>query len=134
MKKLSIIALATTVVTGAAFAASLGIPFWADGGVISGFVGIKNTTAGDIEVTAAYTNAAGDDIGGGTFLFPGDVGWSFRPATDDPGNEGDATAVPDASETAGSLLLTHGAGASAIVGRYVQVTAAGQHAYLAPVL
>ena len=134
MKKLSIIALATTVVTGAAFAATLGIPFWADGGIISGFVGIKNTTASDIEVTAAYFNAAGADIGGGTFLFPGDVGWSFRPATDDPGNEGDATAVPDATETAGSLKLTHAGGVDEIVGRYVQTTAAGQHAYLAPVI
>ena len=135
MKKLAIIALATTVLTGAALAAAVAIPFWADGGVIAGFVGIKNTTSSDIEATIAYFDDAGDSQGGGTFLFPADVGWSFRPATADPGNEGDATAVPESSGVAGSALLTYPDPSTDIVARYVQVvTGGGQHAYLAPVI
>jgi hypothetical protein len=133
MKKLAIIALAATVMTGAAFATDIVVPFWADGGNFSTFIGIKNTTASAIECTVAYEDNTGAAAGGGTFSLPAKAGWSFLPNQTSAGNEGPATAVPNSSATAGSATITHGGVATDISSR-VNTIANGQHsAYLTPI-
>lgn len=127
MKKFAILACIMTVSVGAAMAQqTVSIPFFADSGSTTAFVGIQNTGTTSVVVTATYldTNGANAESGGTTTLVPGQS-LSFRPATAIGGEvQGSLT---DASYSFGSITLSTDGGT--VAGRYVQISGAGAFAH-----
>ena len=149
MKKLGIIAILAVVGigSGAAFAASLGVPWFVDNadvatripqtkwigtskrGVVTGLVTLKNNTNATIVCRIKYFAPDGTDLGpgdtdpAGTFAIAPLSALAFRPGKNDPatvpgGQEGtQAVLVPDSPQTNGSMVISWSGGASDIQGQ-----------------
>lgn len=136
MKKVTLIL--GIVFAGAAFAASLHVPFfvdtagttWADGrpsqnpvgGGAAAFIGIKNNTGSSILCTVTYRTPSGADATPtpNTFLLPANTGLSWRPyATDDI--QEPSSPVPNATTPVGAATITWTGNATDIQGRYMQI-------------
>jgi membrane peptidoglycan carboxypeptidase len=123
MKKFAIFACVMVIGAGAAIAASVNIPFYAEFGAVDAFVGVQNVGSTNQTVTVTYFFAAstGGEVGGTFILTPGES-VSFQPfkAT---GNEVQPAGLANASAAAGSILIETTGSTSEVVGRYVQLTA-----------
>lgn len=127
MKKLGLVAVAFVMVAGVAFAASLNVPFFGDGGAaVAGnsgsgaetYIGLSNTTGSAVTLTLAYRGLDGSNRGGGTFNLGANTAVSFRPFANDP-DEGTGAAVPNMSAGAanGSLTVSWSGSTGDITGR-----------------
>jgi membrane peptidoglycan carboxypeptidase len=124
MKKFAIFACVMVIGAGAAIAASVNIPFYAEFGATDAFVGVQNVGATNQTVTVTYFYAAstGGQVGGTFILTPGES-VSFQPFKDTGGNEIQPAGVAEANFAAGSILIETSGSTTEVVGRYVQLTA-----------
>ncbi len=161
MKKLTIIAMVMVIGAGAAFAATLNVPFFLDNEDANGFfpprfstkffIGLKNTSAGPLTITVSYQDSTGADktgiIGNTTFSLAAGESVSFRPGVSDPGVDS-STAGPGQKDIVRMLSVANGGppsragaavfewtgGTNDIQGRGVQIDCcgAGAFAFLLP--
>ena len=129
MKKLSLLACLLTVSAGMAFAqVTANVPFFSDGSGNQAFIGLQNTGASSIVVTASYLNVSGAGAAsGGTFTLAPNQSVSYRPFTVS-GAEVQAAGLLDAPYAFGSARFT-APGGSNLQGRYVQIGASGAFAH-----
>ena len=122
MKKFTIFACVMVIGAGAAIAASVNIPFYAEFGATDAFVGVQNVgaEAQTLSVTYFYAASTGGQFGGSFVLAPGES-VSFQPfkATS---NEVQPVGVSESNSEAGSILIETSGGTTEVVGRYVQLT------------
>jgi len=134
MKKFAIFACVMVIGAGAAIAASVNIPFYAENGGTDAFVGVQNVGASNQTVTVTYFHAAstGGEVGGTFVLTPGES-ISFQPWKT-TANEIQPAGLSNASSNdagfgAGSILIETSGSTSEVVGRYVQLTSATAFAH-----
>ena len=133
MKKIVICSLVVLFGATSAMAAALYVPFFNDGGDLmqgglpspeSGwatFIGLLNTTGGDLELTLTYRDSAGADItSGNTMNLPANGVLSWRPYADDNA-EGPGKAVPNADEGIGSVQIDLPGALTEVIGRVVLI-------------
>ena len=144
MKKIAILTAMMMLGTGAAFAASLTVPFFLDSGAASGtltptagsntFIAIKNNTGDDIIVEVVYTKNDGTDATPAlnSFTLAASQTLGFRPFADDAVGEGPGAGVPNATFNRGSAKFTWVGDPSDIQGRLAEYQTNGSFSYLLP--
>jgi len=144
MKKIAILTAMMMVGTGAAFAASLTVPFFLDSGAANGaltpttgsntFIAVKNNTTADITVNVYYTKADGSDTtpAENSFTLLASQVLGFRPGADDTAAEGPGAIVPNSTFNRGSARFEWVGSASDIQGRLAEYQSNGSFSYLLP--
>lgn len=155
MKKLVILGAVAVVAVGAAFAASINVPFFLDNGGtgfppasgVAAFIGLHNNTGSPIVCEVTYISDLGVDLtpDANTFTLGANASVSWRPAANDPGVEGGGAAVPNLKVVndgggnpivAGSATISWaGTGTNDIQGRIANYSASGfanSDSYLLP--
>ena len=150
MKKLLVFAMATMLVGGVAFAATIQIPWFIDnagdaiagsGGVPSGSTGgaawvrVKNNHTASVVCTITYYDRDGVAIvpTPNTFGLTAGQVLAFRPGRDDVAEGAQGRAVPNSTSTSGSAVVTSGGPANTLIGVVSSIRTTGdESSYLVP--
>jgi len=154
MKTYLVLTLAVLACAGIAYAGTIAVPVFRDGGTAPimtngqytgsanggplGYIGLKNLTNSNITIALTYTTPAGLDRTPvkNTFNLLALQGIGFRPVYNDTtGDEGPGQLVPNMTSGAnGSVVINWVGKNSDIIGRYLEISSPNMAMYTLPAI